>query len=316
MVRKLIYMTETNLKTAVLIPCMNEEATVAKVVAEISDALPEAKVYVYDNASTDRTFELAQQAGAEVLTEPIPGKGNVVRRMFADIEADVYLIIDGDATYDPTQATVMVKQLVEDDLDMVVGVRSSVSESQIRTGHTLGNRLFNRLYKSLFGSEFSDILSGYRVFSKRFVKTFPAVSSGFEIETEMSVHASQLGLPVSEIPVNYMSRPEGSQSKLRTIKDGYRIFKAMIALLKENRPLLMFGWLSTLSLIAAGSLGIPLLVTFVQTGLVPKLPTAVLATGLTLLALLFTATGLILHSIAKGRIEIKRLAYLRHGTSK
>jgi len=295
---------------------MNEEATVAKVVAEISDALPEAQVYVYDNASTDRTFELAQQAGAEVLTEPIPGKGNVVRRMFADIEADVYLIIDGDATYDPTQATVMVKQLVEDDLDMVVGVRSSVSESQIRTGHTLGNRLFNRLYKSLFGSEFSDILSGYRVFSKRFVKTFPAVSSGFEIETEMSVHASQLGLPVSEIPVNYMSRPEGSQSKLRTIKDGYRIFKAMIVLLKENRPLLMFGWLSTLSLIAAGSLGIPLLVTFVQTGLVPKLPTAVLATGLTLLALLFTATGLILHSIAKGRIEIKRLAYLRHGTSK
>ena len=309
-------MTETNLKTAVLIPCMNEEATVAKVVAEISDALPEAQVYVYDNASTDRTFELAQQAGAEVLTEPIPGKGNVVRRMFADIEADVYLIIDGDATYDPTQATVMVKQLVEDDLDMVVGVRSSVSESQIRTGHTLGNRLFNRLYKSLFGSEFSDILSGYRVFSKRFVKTFPAVSSGFEIETEMSVHASQLGLPVSEIPVNYMSRPEGSQSKLRTIKDGYRIFKAMIALLKENRPLLMFGWLSTLSLIAAGSLGVPLIVTFVQTGLVPKLPTAVLATGLTLLALLFTATGLILHSIAKGRIEIKRLAYLRHGTSK
>ena len=309
-------MTETNLKTAVLIPCMNEEATVAKVVAEISDALPEAQVYVYDNASTDRTFELAQQAGAEVLTEPIPGKGNVVRRMFADIEADVYLIIDGDATYDPTEATVMVKQLVEDDLDMVVGVRSSVSESQIRTGHTLGNRLFNRLYKSLFGSEFSDILSGYRVFSKRFVKTFPAVSSGFEIETEMSVHASQLGLPVSEIPVNYMSRPEGSQSKLRTIKDGYRIFKAMIALLKENRPLLMFGWLSTLSLIAAGSLGVPLLVTFVQTGLVPKLPTAVLATGLTLLALLFTATGLILHSIAKGRIEIKRLAYLRHGASK
>jgi glycosyltransferase involved in cell wall biosynthesis len=295
---------------------MNEEATVAKVVAEISDALPEAQVYVYDNASTDRTFELAQQAGAEVLTEPIPGKGNVVRRMFADIEADVYVIIDGDATYDPTQATVMVKQLVEDDLDMVVGVRSSVSESQIRTGHTLGNRLFNRLYKSLFGSEFSDILSGYRVFSKRFVKTFPAVSSGFEIETEMSVHASQLGLPVSEIPVNYMSRPEGSQSKLRTIKDGYRIFKAMIALLKENRPLLMFGWLSTLSLIAAGSLGIPLLVTFVQTGLVPKLPTAVLATGFTLLALLFTATGLILHSIAKGRIEIKRLAYLHHGTSK
>ena len=309
-------MTETNLKTAVLIPCMNEEATVAKVVAEISDALPEAQVYVYDNASTDRTFELAQQAGAEVRAEPIPGKGNVVRRMFADIEADVYLIIDGDATYDPTQATVMVKQLVEDDLDMVVGVRSSLSESQIRTGHTLGNRLFNLLYKSLFGSEFSDILSGYRVFSKRFVKTFPAVSSGFEIETEMSVHASQLGLPVSEIPVNYMPRPEGSQSKLRTIKDGYRIFKAMIALLKENRPLLMFGWLSTLSLIVAGSLGVPLLVTFVQTGLVPKLPTAVLATGLTLLALLFTATGLILHSIAKGRMEIKRLAYLRHGKSK
>jgi glycosyltransferase involved in cell wall biosynthesis len=291
---------------------MNEEATISNVVAEISASLEEASIYVYDNASTDRTVELARQAGAEVRTEFMPGKGNVVRRMFADIDADVYLMLDGDGTYDPSQAPAMIKQLVEDDLDMVVGVRTFEPDTKTRRGHTLGNRLFNWVYKSLFGSEFSDILTGYRVFSKRFVKSFPAVSSGFEIETEISVHASQLGLPILELPVNCKARPEGSQSKLRTITDGFRILKAMFVLLKENRPLLMFGWLSTISFLAATAFGIPLLVTYAQTGLVPKLPTAVLATGLTLLGLLFTATGLILHSIAKGRLEIKRLAYLSH----
>ncbi len=297
-------------KVAVLIPCRNEEATISAVVSEFSENLPDATIYVYDNDSSDRTVELSRESGAKVGFESLPGKGNVVRRMFADIEADIYLIVDGDDTYDSAQAPVMIKQLIEEDLDMVVGVRTFSTESQARRGHNFGNRLFNRLYKSLFGSEFSDILSGYRVFSRRFVKSFPGVTSGFEVETEISVHASQLGLPIAEVPVTYRSRPEGSHSKLRTINDGCRILKAMLVLLKENRPLLMFGCLSAVSYIAAVSLGLPVVVDFAQTGLVPKLPTAVLATGLALLGLLFTATGLILHSIAKGRIEMKRLAYL------
>ena len=297
-------------KIAVLIPCKNEEATISNVVSEFSQNLPDATIYVYDNGSSDRTVEMSRQSGAKVGFESLSGKGHVVRRMFADVEADIYLIVDGDDTYDPAQAPVMIKQLLEEELDMVAGVRTFSTESQTRRGHTFGNRLFNRLYRSLFGSEFSDILTGYRVFSRRFVKSFPAVSSGFEVETEISVHASQLGLPVSEIPVSYRPRPEGSYSKLRTINDGYRILKAMLVLLKENRPLLMFGWLAALSYTASTVLGIPIVVNYVQTGLVPKLPTAVLATGLALLGLLFTATGLILHSIAKGRIEMKRLAYL------
>jgi len=236
----------------------------------------------------------------------------VVRRMFAEVDADVYLMSDGDGTYDPAQAAVLVKRLVSDGLDMVVGSRAGVRADAGRAGHALGNRMFNRLYSALFGAGFTDILSGYRAFSRRFVKSFPAVSSGFEIETEMSVHASQLRLPVAEVEVSYGTRPDGSVSKLRTVADGTNILRAVLVLLKENRPLVFFGAIAGMLFTAALILGVPLAVTFAQTGLVPRLPTAVLATGLVLMGLLSGASGLILDSIAKGRLEVKRLAYLQN----
>ena len=258
----------------------------------------------------DATAARATEAGAVVRTEEVPGKGGVVRRMFAEVDADVYVMADGDGTYDPVQAAVLVKRLVSDGLDMVVGTRAGVRTDAGRAGHALGNRMFNRLYRALFGSGFTDILSGYRAFSRRLVKSFPAVSSGFEIETEMSVHASQLRLPVAEVEVSYGSRPDGSASKLRTVADGTNILRAMLVLLKENRPLAFFGAIAGAFFAVALVLGVPLAVTFAQTGLVPRLPTAVLATGLVLMGLLSAAAGLILDSIAKGRLEAKRLAYL------
>jgi glycosyltransferase involved in cell wall biosynthesis len=269
-------------------------------------------VYVYDNGSGDRTAARAATAGALVRTEEVPGKGGVVRRMFAEVDADIYVMADGDGTYDPSQAALLVKRLVSDSLDMVVGTRAGIRVDAGRTGHALGNRMFNRLYRALFGSGFTDILSGYRAFSRRFVKSFPAVSSGFEIETEMSVHASQLRLPVAEVEVSYGSRPDGSESKLRTVADGTNILRAMLVLLKENRPLAFFGWIAGAFFTVALVLGVPLAVTFVQTGLVPRLPTAILATGLVLIGLLSATAGLILDSIAKGRLEVKRLAYLQN----
>jgi len=297
----------------VLVPCRNEEATVADVVAGFAASLPGCVVYVYDNGSTDATAERAAAAGAVVRGEQVPGKGGVVRRMFAEVDADVYVMADGDGTYDPAQAAVLVKRLVADGLDMVVGTRAGVRSDAGRAGHALGNRMFNRLYRALFGAGFTDILSGYRVFSRRFVKSFPAVSSGFEIEAEMSVHASQLRLPTGEVEVSYGTRPDGSASKLRTVADGTNILRAMLVLLKENRPLAFFGWIASAFFAAATVLGVPLAVTFAQTGLVPRLPTAVLATGLVLMGLLSGVAGLILDSIAKGRLEAKRLAYLRLG---
>ena len=234
----------------------------------------------------------------------------MLRRMFADIDADVYVVADGDGTYDPAEAPAMVKRLLDDGLDMVVGVREAVTQDAERRGHALGNRLFNRLYRVLFGSGFSDILSGYRVVSRRLVKSFPSVSSGFEIETEFAVHTSQLGVPFAEVPVNYGIRPEGSVSKLRTFADGFKILRAMVVLLKENRPLLMFGSLAAACFTTALILAVPLAATYAQTGLVPRLPTAVLATGLVVLSLLLVVSGLILDSVAKARIEVKRLAYL------
>ena len=296
-----------------LVPCRNEEATVADVVAGFAASLPGCVVYVYDNGSTDATAERAAAAGAVVRGEQVPGKGGVVRRMFAEVDADVYVMADGDGTYDPAQAAVLVKRLVADGLDMVVGTRAGVRSDAGRAGHALGNRMFNRLYRALFGAGFTDILSGYRVFSRRFVKSFPAVSSGFEIEAEMSVHASQLRLPTGEVEVSYGTRPDGSASKLRTVADGTNILRAMLVLLKENRPLAFFGWIASAFFAAATVLGVPLAVTFAQTGLVPRLPTAVLATGLVLMGLLSGVAGLILDSIAKGRLEAKRLAYLRLG---
>jgi len=275
-------------------------------------SLPGCVVYVYDNGSSDATAVRAAEAGAVVRTEELPGKGGVVRRMFAELDADVYVMADGDGTYDPGQASLLVERLVDDGLDMVVGTRAGVRTDAGRPGHALGNRMFNRLYRALFGSGFTDILSGYRAFSRRFVKSFPAVSSGFEIETEMSVHASQLRLPVAEVKVIYGIRPDGSASKLRTVADGANSVRAMLVLLKENRPLAFFGWIAGAFFTVALVLGDPLAVTFAQTGLVPRLPTAVLATGLALVGLLSGLAGLVLDSLAKGRLEMKRLAYLHH----
>ena len=307
-------MTNNSTKTiAILIPCRNEETTIVKVISGFQSAVPDAKIYVYDNASTDRTAQLAFEAGAEVVHETTLGKGHVLRRMFADVEADIYLVSDGDATYHPSDAPLLIKTLLEGGFDMVAGAREGIKKNAGRKGHAFGNRIFNRLYKILFGSEFSDIFTGYRAFSKRLVKSFPAVSSGFEVEVELAVHTSQLRLPVTEIPVAYDERPEGSQSKLRTIPDGLNIFKSMLVLLKDNRPLTMFGFLAFACFSTSVGLSIPLLLTFADTGLVPRIPTAILSASLILLSLLLTVTGLILDSLTKARIETKRLAYLTFG---
>jgi glycosyltransferase involved in cell wall biosynthesis len=294
--------------TAVLIPCLNEENTISEVVDGFRRSLPGATVYVYDNMSNDGTVEKALQAGAVVRKEDFPGKGQVVRRMFADVDADIYVLIDGDGTYDTDDAPLMIKKLTENNLDMVVGSRDHLDG---RLGHGIGNRLFNHLYRWLFGNGFTDIFSGYRVFTRRFVASFPAVSTGFEIETEISVHASQLQLPVSEMKVSYSSRPDGSFSKLRTFVDGWRILKAMGSLLKNNRPLALFGSLSLILTATGLAFGIPIIVDFAQTGIVEKLPTAVLVAVLTLGGLLMLALGFILDMSARSRLEIKRLFYLQ-----
>ncbi len=297
-------------RIAVLLPCYNEGLTIRKVVEEFRAVLPDAAIYVYDNRSSDNTFDEARAAGAQVRREPWPGKGNVVRRMFSDIDADIYLMADGDGTYDAAMAPAMVQRLVDDHLDMVVGTRRDVYDNAHRAGHGMGNRVFNGLYSGLFGPLFSDIFSGYRVFSRRFVKSFPAVSGGFEIETEMSVHASQLRMPVAEIPTDYSARAEGSSSKLRTVRDGWRILMTFLLLYKEVKPARFFGLLSLLLALGAVVLAIPLAVTYLETGLVPRLPTAVLATGMVLLGALLMVSGLILDSVARGRLEQKRMWYM------
>tara|TARA_B100000427_G_scaffold307735_1_gene295446 strand:+ start:1034 stop:1969 length:936 start_codon:yes stop_codon:yes gene_type:complete len=294
---------------AVLIPCLNEELTIADVVKDFRSALPDSKVYVYDNASNDSTIQRALEAGAIVRNEFNRGKGTVVRRMFSEIMADVYVIVDGDNTYDSSAAPLMVKQLVEEELDMLVAIRS---DSTNRFGHDFGNRSFTRLYNWLFKSNSQDLLSGYRAFSRRYVKSFPSISNGFEIETEMSVHASQLRLSTAEIKSHYRSRPEGSRSKLNTYVDGWKILRSMITLVKNNRPLFFF---SSYSFVLAGVsliLGIPVIIDFVNTGIVERLPTALLATGLAVASLLFVALGLILDMVAKTKIELKRLFYLQN----
>jgi glycosyltransferase involved in cell wall biosynthesis len=297
-------------RVAVLVPCHNEALTIARVVEDFRDALPGAVVYVYDNRSTDSTSEAARAAGAQVRAEPWPGKGNVVRRMFADVDADVYVLVDGDATYEAAAAPAMVGRLLAESLDMVIGTRAGVYENAHRAGHGFGNRLFNSLYRELFGPLFTDIFSGYRVFSRRFVKTFPAVSSGFEIETEMSVHASQLRMPVAEVSTRYGERKEGSASKLRTFRDAFRILRTFVLLFKEIRPLQFFGWIAASLALLAFVLAYPVIETFIETGLVPRFPTAILATGLMVLASISFTSGLILDSVARGKLEQKRLAYL------
>jgi len=297
-------------RIAVLLPCFNEEAAIAATVAGFRAALPSATVYVYDNNSRDRTREIAAEAGAVVRIERQQGKGHVVRRMFADIDADVYVMADGDLTYDPGAAPAMVGQLLGQQLDMVVGTRRHEEKSAYRGGHVLGNRLFTGLLARLFGRSFSDIFSGYRVFSRRFVKSFPVLSSGFEIETEMSVHALELRMPVGEIETAYLARPEGSQSKLSTYSDGWRIFKTILTLYRIERPVLFFGAIGVLLLLGALVLAVPLVLTYLDTGLVPRVPTAILVTGMTIVAVLCLFAGLILDTVTRGRREVRRLAYL------
>ncbi|HLI10969.1 MAG TPA: glycosyltransferase family 2 protein [Alphaproteobacteria bacterium] len=298
------------LSLAVLVPCFNEEATVAQVVEEFRAALPDATVYVYDNASSDRTADRARAAGAVVRREEMPGKGNVVRRMFADIDADVYLLVDGDATYDAARAPDLVKLLLSGPYDLVNGARVPESAGVYRQGHRVGNRLLTGLIGFVFGQRFVDILSGYKAFSRRFVKTFPALASGFEIETELTVHALDLRMPVAEIPTPYRERIAGSMSKLSTYRDGLRILWMIVTLAKEERPLPFFGWISLVLALISLALGIPVVVEFFRTGLVPRLPTAVLSMGIMVLSFLGLACGLILDTVTRGRREQKRLRYL------
>jgi len=303
-------MSETPYQVAVLVPCYNEERAIAKVVADFRAALPDAAIYVYDNNSTDGTVEVARGAGAVVRRETYQGKGHVVRRMFNDVEADVYVLVDGDATYDAPSAAVMIAKLIEERLDMVVAARIDQETAAYRRGHRTGNRLLTGFVAHMFGRSFTDILSGYRVFSRRFVKSFPILSGGFEIETELTVHALELELPVGELATPYYSRPIGSASKLSTYSDGFRILWTVLKLYRAERPLSLFGAFGVALAIMSIGLAIPIVITYVQEGLVPRLPTAILSTGLMLLGFLSIACGLILDTVTRGRREIKLLAYL------
>jgi glycosyltransferase involved in cell wall biosynthesis len=272
--------------------------------------LPNATILVYDNNSSDRTCHVARAAGAQVRSERLQGKGHVVRRMFADIEADIYVLVDGDDTYDAAAAPVMIRQLIEDQLDMVTAVRQPAHQQAYRLGHRLGNRLLTLLVCRVFGNRVSDVLSGYRAFSRRFVKSFPALASGFETETEFTIHALELNMPVSEVPSKYRGRMAGSRSKLHTISDGLRIIGTIMMLVKQERPLQSFGATGSMLLAIGLLLGMPVVLEFLRTGMVPRLPTALLATGLVLASSLSFVCGLVLEQVARGRKELKRLAYL------
>jgi glycosyltransferase involved in cell wall biosynthesis len=299
-------------RIAVLVPCFNEEAAVATVVADFRKVLPAAEMFVYDNNSSDRTIAVARDAGAQVRSERRQGKGHVVRRMFADIDADIYVLVDGDATYDAASAPRMIEALLTDHLDMVVGLRVDQAEAAYRPGHRAGNWMLTGFLSSVFGQDFKDILSGYRVFSRRFVKSFPVLSDGFEIETEFSVHALELALPVAEIETPYFARPEGSFSKLNTWRDGFRILGTILKLYRSEKPLRFFTAIGfSLTLVSIG-LAIPVIVTYLEQGVVPRLPTAVLSMGLMILAVLSVSSGLVLDTVTRGRREIKLLAYLSH----
>lgn len=297
-------------RIAVLLPCYNEEAAVAATVAGFRAALPDAAIYVYDNNSKDRTAEAAAAAGAIVRTERMQGKGHVVRRMFADVEADIYVMADGDATYDAAAAPELVAKLIDEQLDMVVGTRVHQAADAYRRGHVLGNRTMTGILARLFGRTFTDIFSGYRVFSRRFVKSFPALSRGFETETEISVHALELAMPVGEVETAYGARLEGSESKLSTYRDGSCILRTILHLYRIERPVMFYGFYALALALAAILISIPLAITYVQTGLVPRFPTAILATGLMILAALCFFTGLILDTVVRGRREVRRLHYL------
>lgn len=295
---------------AVIVPCYNEADSVASVVRGFRQALPGARIYVYDNASTDDTAVLAADAGAVVRTETRRGKGHVVRRMFADVDADIYVLVDGDATYDPSRAPAMVERLRRESLDVVNGRRVAVEDTAYRFGHRLGNRWISAVVATSFGRSFEDLLSGYRVFSRRFVKSFPAMATGFEIETEAAVHALELNLPVAEMDTAYQARRAGAQSKLYTVRDGLRIAGAIVWLLKDVRPLLAFGLMGLGCALAGLAVGTPVILEYLETGMVYRLPTAVLATGLMILATVAVVAGLIMDSVSRGRREAKRMRYL------
>ena len=299
-----------DLQIAVIVPCRNEAASISSVVRDFRAALPGATVFVYDNNSEDETAKIAGEAGAVVRSELLPGKGNVVRRMFADIDADIYVLVDGDDTYDAASAGKLVEKLESDILDMVSAVRVLVDDESYRPGHRLGNFVLTRIVALIFGSRSSDMLSGYRVFSRRFAKSFPALTRGFEIETELTVHALELRMPIAEIETPYRSRPSGSESNLSTIRDGFRILRVILSLTKAERPLYFFGLFFAIFAASAVTLSWPLFVTFLETGLVPRFPTAILSTGLMLLAFLSMGCGIILDTVTRGRQEMKRLHYL------
>jgi hypothetical protein len=295
---------------AVIVPCHNEAAAIAQVVQEFQRNLPIALIYVYDNGSTDNTAQIARDNGAIVRSEPLLGKGNVVRRMFADVDADIYVMVDGDGTYDAAAARGLVERLIRDGLDMVNCARVPVVEGVYRPGHRFGNRILTGLVARVFGKRLGDMLSGYRVMSRRFVKSFPALSTGFEIETEITVHALELRAPIAEMSAPYFERPQGSASKLRTIGDGLRILRLIAHLVKEERPLQLFSAIFATLLVISLALGVPVVMQFLATGLVGRLPTAVLAMGLMILAFLNLFCGLVLDTVTRGRRELKRLVYL------
>lgn len=297
-------------RIAVLIPCRNEAASIARVVTDFRSRLPNARILVFDNNSTDATRQAAAEAGAEIRSERLQGKGHVVRRCFADIDADIYVLVDGDDTYDAAAAPRLVAALIENRLDMVIGTRLSGHPRAFPAGHRIGNRAITAVARLLFGDRISDLLSGYRVLSRRFVKSFPALATGFEIETELTLHALELDMNLAEIPCAYRARGQGSASKLRTCSDGARIALTILTLLRDQKPLPFFGLIGSLLMLGGLALGAPVILTFLQTGLVPRLPTAVLATGLELIACLAVTSGIVLDSVARGRRQAKRLAYL------
>src|SRR6516165_646119 len=303
-------MIPSAMRVAVLVPCFNEEAAVPTVVADFRIALPSATIYVYDNNSSDRTVAVARAAGAEVRGERRQGKGHVVRRMFADVDADVYVLVDGDATYDAPSAPRMIERLVNDHLDMVVGLGVDQVQAAYRPGHRAGNRMLTGFLSSVFGQAFKDILSGYRVFSRRFVKSFPVLSDGFEIETELTVHALELAMPVAEIETPYYARPEGSVSKLNTYRDGFRILGTILKLYRSEKPLRFFVVIGIFLALVSIGLAIPVIITYLEQGIVPRLPTAVMSTGLMIVAVLSVSSGLVLDTVTRGRREMKLLAYL------
>ena len=301
---------ESLTRVAVLVPCFNEEAAVATVIADFRKALSSAEIFVYDNNSTDRTAEVARQAGAVVRSERRQGKGHVVRRMFADIDADIYVLVDGDATYDAASAPRMIDRLLNDHLDMVVGFRVDQATAAYRLGHRTGNWMLTGFLASVFGQAFKDVLSGYRVLSRRFVKSFPVLSDGFEIETELSVHALELALPAAEIETPYYARPVGSFSKLNTWHDGLRILATILRLYRSEKPLRCFTAIGIFLALVSVGLAIPIVITYLEAGVVPRLPTAVLSMGLMILAMLSVSSGLVLDTVTRGRREMKLLAYL------